>query len=163
MSDSTQIQPQGETLAERRFRAEAVQRLGRALVDIADDEAMSALPCDLSPLLRCMGVALDALSQDVPALSAADANEGARDALAQARERHAELCVKGIAAQRIGRGLVAIERDDVRVTPKDISVALIRVLAIVRDMMELSGSVIAASESAITAAATADKEGDHAP
>jgi len=50
-----------------------------------------------------------------------------------------------------------------RVTPKDISVALIRVLAIVRNMMELSGSVIAASESAITAAATADKEGDHAP
>lgn len=86
-----------------------------------------------------------------------------REVLAQARERHAALCARGLAAQRIGRGLVAIEHGDERAAPKDISVALIRVLAIVRDMMDLSESVIAASESAITAAATTEKENDHAP
>ena len=86
-----------------------------------------------------------------------------RERLARAREANAQLQAKGLAAQRIARGLVALESTDPLATRLDISRALIRCMTIVRDMMDLSGSVIAASESAITAAATADKEGDHAP
>jgi hypothetical protein len=86
-----------------------------------------------------------------------------RARLARAREANAQLQAKGLAAQRIARSLVALESSDPLATRLDISRALIRTMTIVRDMMDLSGSVIAASESAITAAATADKEGDHAP
>ncbi len=86
-----------------------------------------------------------------------------RARLARAREANAQLQAKGLAAQRIARGLVALESTDPLATRLDISRALIRCMTIVRDMMALSGEVVEAADSAITAAATADKEGDHAP
>ncbi len=93
----------------------------------------------------------------------ADTPDTPRERLARAREANTQLQAKGLAAQRIARGLVALESTDPLATRLDISRALIRCMTIVRDMMALSGEVVEAADSAITAAATADKEGDHAP
>ena len=93
----------------------------------------------------------------------ADTPDTPRARLARAREANAQLQAKGLAAQRIARGLVAVEASDERATRLDISRALIRCMTIVKDMLALSTEVVEAADSAITAAATADKEGDHAP
>ena len=78
-----------------------------------------------------------------------------RARLARAREANAQLQVKGLAAQRIARGLVAVEASDERATRLDISRAFIRCLTIVRDMMALSTEVVAACDAAVAAADSA--------
>ncbi len=83
-----------------------------------------------------------------------------REILAQARARNAALQAKGLAAQRIGRGLVAVERDDVRATSHDIALALVRCLALVKDMMALSTDVVTAYDSAL---ADVDRERGEKP
>jgi len=72
-------------------------------------------------------------------------------ALAKAKESNAVLQARGLASQRIGRGLVAVERDDVRATSHEIALALVRCLALVADMMALSTEVVDACDSALAA------------
>ncbi len=78
-----------------------------------------------------------------------------RARLACAREANAQLQSKGLAAQRIARGLVALESSDERATRLDISRALIRCMTIVRDMMALTTEVVAACDGAVAAADSA--------
>ncbi len=79
------------------------------------------------------------------------AQQTPREILAHARERNAQLQAKGLAAQRIGRGLVAVERDDVRATSHDTALALVRCQDLVADMMALSTEVVEACEGALVA------------
>ena len=85
----------------------------------------------------------------------ADTPDMPRALLARAREANAQLQAKGLAAQRIARGLVAVEASDERATRLDISRALIRSMTIVRDMMALSAEVVAACDEAVAAADSA--------
>jgi len=85
----------------------------------------------------------------------ADTPDTPRALLARAREANAQLQSKGLAAQRIARGLVALESTDERATRLDISRALIRCMTIVRDMLALSTEVVAAADSAVAAADSA--------
>ncbi len=78
-----------------------------------------------------------------------------RERLARAREANAQLLAKGLAAQRIARGLVALESSDPLATRLDISRALIRTMTIVRDMMALSTELVEAADGAIAAADSA--------
>lgn len=75
-----------------------------------------------------------------------------RERLARAREANAQLQAKGLAAQRIARGLVALESTDALATRLDISRALIRCMTIVKDIMALTTEVIEAADSAVEAA-----------
>jgi hypothetical protein len=74
-----------------------------------------------------------------------------REVLAGARETNAQLQARGQAAQRIARGLVALESTDALATRGDISQALVRCLTLVRDMMALSSEVVAACDEAVGA------------
>jgi len=75
-----------------------------------------------------------------------------RERLARAREANAALQAKGLAAQRIARGLVALESSDPLATRLDISRALIRCLSLVKDMLALSTEVVEAADGAVAAA-----------
>jgi len=74
-----------------------------------------------------------------------------RQALVRAVEANAQIQAKGLAAQRIARGLVALESTDALATRGDISQALVRCLTLVRDMMALSSEVVAACDEAVGA------------
>ncbi len=84
-----------------------------------------------------------------------DTPDTPRARLARAREANAQLQAKGLAAQRIARGLVALESTDPLATRLDISRALIRCMTIVRDMMALSTEVVEAADGAVAAADSA--------
>ncbi len=75
-----------------------------------------------------------------------------REILAHARERNAQLQMKGRAAQAIGRSLGQMAMDDDQPQPNltDISSVMIRLLALVRDMMALSTEAVTACDSALS-------------
>ncbi len=80
-----------------------------------------------------------------------DTIQTARAALAQAKESNAVLQTKGRAAQSIGRSLGQMAMDDDQPQPNlsDIASVMIRLLALVRDMMALSTEVVEACEGAL--------------
>jgi len=84
-----------------------------------------------------------------------DTPDTPRERLARAREANAQLQAKGLAAQRIARGLVALESTDPLATRLDISRALIRCMTIVKDMMALSAEVVEAADGGVAAADSA--------
>ncbi len=78
-----------------------------------------------------------------------------RERLARAVEANAQIQAKGQAAQRIARGLVALESTDALATRLDISRALIRSMTIVKDMLALTNEVVEAADEAVAAADSA--------
>lgn len=82
----------------------------------------------------------------------ADSIRSARAAVAQAKQTDAALQLKGRAAQNIGRSLGQMALDDDQPQPNlnDVSSVMIRLVALVGDMMALSSEVVEACEGALT-------------
>ncbi len=86
-------------------------------------------------------------------MSNTDMIQTARVALDRAKESNAVLQAKGRAAQAIGRALGQAAMDDDQPQPNlsDVSLVMIRLLALVRDMMTLTEEVVTACEGALVA------------
>ncbi len=83
----------------------------------------------------------------------ADALQTAREVLTRAKQADAALQMKGRAAQNVGRSLaqMAIDPDMPQPHVGDISNVMIRLLAMVRDLLALSTEVVTACDAAVAA------------
>ncbi len=83
----------------------------------------------------------------------ADTLHAAREALTKAKQTDAALQVKGRAAQQVGRSLAEMALDDEMPQPNlgDVSGVMIRLLTMVRDMMQLTTETVATCDAALAA------------